>query len=99
LRAYGEKCSICRLGHTKLLEAAHILPDKDPRGLPIVQNGISLCKIHHGAYDGNILGITPDYSVEVNREVLEEKDGPMLLHGLQEFHRQRLILPSSNRNF
>jgi putative restriction endonuclease len=99
LKAYDGRCSICRLGHTKLLEAAHILPDNDPRGLPIVPNGISLCSIHHGAYDSNIIGITPDYSVEVNKEVLEEKDGPMLLHGLQEFHKQRLILPHSKKNW
>jgi putative restriction endonuclease len=31
----------------------------------------------------------------VSRNVLEEGDGPMLLHGLQEIHGQRLIVPRS----
>jgi putative restriction endonuclease len=39
LRAYQERCAICRLRHRELLEAAHILPDGDPRGEPIVSNG------------------------------------------------------------
>ena len=34
LRAYQERCAICRLRHRELLEAAHILPDGDPRGSP-----------------------------------------------------------------
>lgn len=34
--------------------------------------------------------------VEVRRDVLEEKDGPMLVHGLQEFHGARVAhLPRS----
>ena len=38
-------------------------------------------------------GIRPDYVVEVRRDVLEETDGPMLIHGLQGFQGQRLRLP------
>src|SRR5205823_1213194 len=52
-----------------------------------------LCKIHHGAYDANILGVSPDYTVEIRLDVLEERDGPMLQHGLQAMHERRLILP------
>lgn len=99
LKAYEESCAICHLKHTQLLEAAHILPDTHPNGLPIVVNGISLCKIHHGAYDSNIIGIRPDYVVELKREVMEEKDGPMLLHGLQEFNEAKMILPKSEKNW
>jgi putative restriction endonuclease len=86
LRAYGTRCSLCRLGHATLLDAAHILPDGHERGDPVVPNGLALCKIHHAAYDGKIIGIRPDYVVEVRRDVLRETDGPMLRHGLQEMH-------------
>lgn len=99
LKAYEGSCSICHLKQTKLLEAAHILPDGHPKGLPVVPNGISLCMIHHGAYDSNIVGITPNYEVVLNAKVLKEKDGPMLLHGLQEFHEKKLVLPSSRQNW
>jgi putative restriction endonuclease len=83
--AYRERCAVCRIGHTELLDAAHILPDRDERGRPEVPNGLSLCKIHHSAYDANILGVDPDYLIHIRGDVLEEKDGPMLLHGLQDF--------------
>jgi putative restriction endonuclease len=96
LRAYRERCAICRLGHQELLEAAHILPDGHPRGLPIVPNGLTLCTLHHAAFDSHVLGVNPDLQVEVRTDVLEEKDGPMLLHGLQGFHGARVAhLPGS----
>ena len=93
LRAYRECCAICRLRHRELLDATHILPDADPRGEPAVSNGLSLCKLHHAAYDAHILGIRPDLRIDVRIDILKEIDGPMLLHGLQGFQGQRLLSP------
>ncbi len=55
-----------------------------------MSNGLALCKIHHAAFDSNVLGIRPDYVVQVATDVLLEKDGPMLEHGLQAFHGRSL---------
>jgi putative restriction endonuclease len=93
LKAYREQCAICRLRHVELLDAAHILPDRYPRGNPVVTNGLGLCKIHHSAYDANILGIDPDARVYIRGDILDEIDGPMLRHGLQEVHGGKLVLP------
>ena len=93
LLAYSDRCAICRLNHPELLDAAHILTDKHERGLPVVPNGLSLCKIHHSAFDANFLGIDGDYKVHINEELLQERDGPMLKHGLQEMHGARLVTP------
>jgi putative restriction endonuclease len=95
LRAYREQCAICRLRHDELLDAAHILPDSHPKGEPIVPNGLALCALHHAAFDRNILGIRPDFIVEVRMDILREKDGPMLLHGLQGFQGKTILRPSS----
>jgi putative restriction endonuclease len=92
LVAYRDSCAICNLKHRQLLEAAHILPDSDPRGTPEVSNGLSLCRLHHAAFDSYIVGIRPDLIVEVRDSVRKEKDGPMLLHGLQNCHGQRLVV-------
>lgn len=93
--AYGGQCAICALRHQDLLDAAHIIGDGLPGGDPIVRNGLALCKIHHAAYDRDIVGISPDLVVHVNGSVLEEVDGPMLRHGLQDFHGQPLrVVPS-----
>ena len=91
--AYAERCTVCRLQHGRLLDAAHIIGDDKPHGLPLVENGLSLCKIHHAAYDANLLGISPDYLIRINRALMEEVDGPMLRHGLQEMDGQRITLP------
>lgn len=93
LRAYHATCAVCRLRHEQLLDAAHILPDGHPRGLAIVPNGLTLCKLHHAAFDSNIIGIRPDLVVEVRRDILNEIDGPMLQHGLQGTHGMRIWVP------
>jgi putative restriction endonuclease len=93
IRAYQESCAICRLRHPELLDAAHILEDKHPRGVPAVSNGLALCAIHHKAYDKNVLAVKPDYSVEIQDKVLHEIDGPMLRHGLQGFQGTMILLP------
>lgn len=98
LRAYESRCALCRLRHPPLLDAAHILPDRHPHGDPVVSNGVAMCKIHHAAYDADILGIRPDRVVEVREDVLIEIDGPMLRHGLQEMHGARIFLPRSRRD-
>jgi putative restriction endonuclease len=91
LRAYNTRCAVCSLRHAELLDAAQIIPDHDEAGVASVRNGMSLCKIHHAAYDNNILGIRPDLFVEIRSDLLNEIDGPMLQHGLQERHGQRLM--------
>ena len=93
LSAYATTCAVCSLKHAQLLDAAHIIGDSEPNGEPVVPNGIALCKIHHAAYDKNFMGIHPDYRVVINTDLLEEVDGPMLKHGLQEMNGKRLHLP------
>ncbi len=98
LLAYRETCAVCRLRHAELLDAAHIIPDREPHGVPAVSNGLSLCKLHHAAYDRNFLGVRPDLVIELREDLLREEDGPMLLHGLQGFQGQKIIVPRSPRN-
>lgn len=66
--------------------------------MPEVPNGLSLCRIHHGAFDVGIVGVDPDYKIHVRHDVLEEHDGPMLKHGLQEMHSSKIILPGKAAN-
>jgi len=96
MRAYRRRCAICRIGHDSLLDAAHIIPDSEDGGTTTVNNGLSLCKIHHAAFDQHIVGIDPDLIVHVREDILDEQDGPMLLHGIKETHRKRLcVIPKS----
>jgi putative restriction endonuclease len=78
LPAYREQCAVCRLKESRLLDAAHILGDADPGGAPRVASGLSLCTMHHRAYDQDLVGISPEYRVHVAERLLEDEDGPML---------------------
>jgi len=60
LEAYRQQCALCRLRHPELLDAAHIIPDAEERGAPVVRNGLSLCRLHHAAYDSYLLAVRPD---------------------------------------
>lgn len=96
MRAYETRCAVCALGHGSLLDAAHIVPDGHEAGIASVRNGLALCKIHHAAYDVKILGIRPDYVVEIREDLLEEVDGPMLEYGLKGRHGERLMVLPRN---
>ena len=99
LDAYQQMCSLWRLRHSELLDAAHIIPDNEPGGEPVISNGIALCKLHHAAFDNFFLGIRPDYVVEVHKSILDEIDGPMLMHGLKGLNGQKILLPRSAKLF
>jgi putative restriction endonuclease len=77
--AYNGRCALSGLPEPLLLDAAHIVADKDEQlGQPVVPNGIPLSKIHHAAFDAHLIGIDPDYELHVSERLLVRKDGPML---------------------
>jgi putative restriction endonuclease len=85
--------AICRLKQVRLLDAAHIVRDADPAGAAAVTNGLSVCSIHHRAFDESLVGISPDYEVRVSARLLEDEDGPML-DVLKGFHGTTIELPA-----
>jgi len=95
LTAYRERCTICTLREAQLLDAAHIVADVHELGEPLVSNGLSLCSIHHRAFDHDLVGISPDREVHVSRRLLDD-DGPML-DLLKGFHGRRIVVPTSRR--
>jgi putative restriction endonuclease len=98
MHAYEATCAVCSLKYERLLDAAHIDSDRSEYGDPHTNNGLALCKLHHQAYDNNLIGITPSYVVKVKASVRRATDGPMLLHGLQEMHGRPLWTPTSRND-
>ena len=93
LEAYSRQCSFCRLRHEELLDAAHIIPDAEAAGDPHVTNGISLCSLHHAAFDRYFIGVRPDCTIEIREDLRAERDGPTLAHAIQALHGSPIILP------
>jgi putative restriction endonuclease len=95
--AYSSQCAICTLKEARLLDAAHIVGDLEHGGEATVRNGLSLCSIHHRAFDQNLVGVSPDYMVHVSRSLLDDDDGPML-NLLKGFHKVPLHVPVRKRD-
>ena len=93
LRAYNERCAVCNLPRRELIQAAHIIPDRDERGRPEVPNGLAMCSLHHSAFDAQLLGIRPDLKIEISHELLRERDGPVLEHALKRFDGRKITVP------
>jgi putative restriction endonuclease len=95
LTAYGGRCAISRLPERRLLDAAHIVADRDELlGQPLVANGLPLSKVRHAAFDANLIGIDPDYRIHISDELFAMNDGPMLEQGIKAMRGKTLLMPS-----
>jgi putative restriction endonuclease len=94
ISAYGGRCAVSHLPEPLLLDAAHIIADKDEKfGHPVVPNGIPLSKVHHAAFDAHLIGIDPDYCIHVSGRLLGLHDGPML-EALKQLKGATIYLPN-----
>ncbi|MDE0305509.1 MAG: HNH endonuclease [Albidovulum sp.] len=99
LRAYGNCCALSRLKEIRLLDAAHIVRDSDPEfGQATVKNGLLLSKIHHAAFDANLIGIDPDFRIHISGKLLSQSDGP-ILEALKQLKGKSLQLPADRQNY
>jgi len=99
ISAYAGRCAVSGLPEQRLLDAAHIIADRnEPLGQAIVPNGIPLSKIHHAAFDAHLIGIDADFRVHVADRLLRQNDGPML-EVLKKLHHGQLHLPARRRDW
>jgi putative restriction endonuclease len=70
LRAYSHRCCVCGI-QLDLLDAAHIIPVEHERGTDEIKNGLSLCALHHRAFDHALITVCADYSVSCSEKELE----------------------------
>lgn len=97
--AYAGRCALSGLPERMLLDAAHIISDGDEKlGQPVIPNGIPLSKIHHAAFDANLIGIDPEYRLHVASRLLDQRDGP-LLESLKALNGNLLHLPRRERDY
>ncbi len=79
MRVYEYTCVVCELQILTLdggsvTEAAHIIPFQQS-GNDHVQNGISLCRLHHWGFDEGLLSVSDSHKVIVS-DLMSEK-GPV----------------------
>jgi len=91
---YDYTCSICRLRIVTMdgesaVDAAHIIPFSISHN-DDVRNGISLCKLHHWAFDRGLVSLSPSYQVLVSPLMDERRPTEWLLTELRE---KSILLP------
>jgi len=93
ITAYEGRCALSGLPEPMLLDAAHIIADRDEdMGQPVVPNGLPMSKLHHAAFDAHLLGIDPDFRLHVSDRLLGQHDGPML-EALKQLDKRMIRLP------
>lgn len=65
LGVYSDRCAVCVLRVRPLLDAAHVVPDREPTLKLVVNDGLALCATHHRAFDAKVLTYDDDYRVRV----------------------------------
>lgn len=95
LDAYAHACAFCGV-QLSLIDAAHILPVSAPDSTDEIENGIALCKLHHYAYDANLLSFNERYEIQVSATRLRHLKGAGQTGGVAKFRtglRKKLLLP------
>lgn len=101
LSAYGHQCAACGV-QLELIDAAHILPVAEPGSTDETTNGIAFCKLHHAAYDRNLLSFDHRYRIEVSSTQIDRLTEANLIGGLRQFQRNlrdAIILPADRRDY
>jgi putative restriction endonuclease len=105
IRLYDCQCAVCRLSikikpigfryYKHIVDAAHIVPLSVAYNNQL-NNGISLCKNHHWAFDYGCFTVDDNYKIIVNDELAEEcpHAKPM-----KDFHGEKLLLPNQEKFF
>lgn len=96
LKVYRDRCGVCILRIRPLLDAAHIIPARDPKPPIPVNEGMALCAIHHRAFDARILRYDQNYRIRIElpeKSPIGEAEKSMLLA----FNGRPLTLPKDDR--
>ena len=94
MQLYKYTCAVCRLcivttDGESATDAAHIIPLHISQSND-VRNGISLCKLHHWAFDKGLISLSKTYRILVSPFTMEQ--GPMEWR-LMKLRGKRILLP------
>lgn len=94
---YNQQCAFCRLRivsdkNHNIVDGSHILPFAEFRD-DFFDNGISLCKNHHWAFDRGWFSIDNTYRIIVASERLHEEASGNT-RPIKDFHGEQILLPT-----
>lgn len=96
--SYNNKCAMCGI-QLELIEAAHIVPHSHETGTDDISNGISLCSLHHTAYDNSLIYFDDKFSIKINKNKMKYLEKMGLDGGFRKFEElsfDKLQLPQNH---
>lgn len=99
VKAYDYRCAFCRLKVIRnitqnIVDGSHIKPFSKFYDNQI-NNGISLCKNHHWAFDQGWFAIDDNYRIIVANDLEEESPNARCM---KDFHSETILLPASDQD-
>ncbi|WP_235570075.1 HNH endonuclease [Lysobacter sp. Root916] len=101
LGAYGNRCAMCGV-QLNLIDAAHIVPVASDDSSDATSNGIALCKLHHAAFDRNLVSFDAEYRIEVSNSELVKLESKRRHEGSENFVanlKAAILLPNDRRDY
>jgi putative restriction endonuclease len=101
LGAYSSRCAFCGV-QLELVDAAHIIPVAASASTDETTNGVALCKLHHAAFDQNLLSFDEQYRIEISDSEVSRLGAANLTGKLREFRRclrTAIIMPNDRRDY
>ena len=100
VHAYDYRCAFCKIRITRnpnqnIVDGAHIKPFADFLDSKI-DNGLSLCKNHHWAFDLGWFSIDSNYKILVSQDLEDDSPHTKLM---KDFHNESISLPSKEQYF
>ena len=94
MQIYNYTCAVCRsriltMDGKSATEAAHIIPFRDTKD-DNIRNGISLCKLHHWAFDEGLISFSKTHKIMVSELIFEEGPTEWML---TELSNKPILLP------
>lgn len=95
LGVYNNRCAVTGMIAPKLIDAAHIIPDAEVGASQLINNGIALSNIHHRAYDRGLIGIDPDYRIQVSEHISPNEENDFIQKAFKAYDQKLLHLPKN----
>ena len=100
MQLYNYTCAVCKLcivtaTGESATDAAHIIPYHELQNDDL-RNGLSLCKLHHWAFDQGLISFSNSHRVVVSRELSDQKPTEWML---TELRRKRIQLPNRVQHY
>lgn len=94
LTSYKQTCCITGINNPSLLEASHILDwSKDESERTNPENGLCLNSLFHKAYDSNLIGINPDFEIQISKNFFVKNPDNKTYEYIMSFNKKKITLP------